>query len=510
MKNSAAKTVAAMIAATLLSKLLGLVRQIIFASILGDGVYAVAFAAASKITLSVFDMLFSAAILGCFIPFYSSSKSCDEKRARLFSSSFFTFTLIATAILSLLGAIFSKQLIAVCAPNLSEQASSIAAKLLAIMFPMMIFTGAAYVLVGILQSHGSFILPALISSLSNALIIVWLLIGGDIASDSGISVLAGIYVASWAVQLLTLAVPLIKRRLFPSLSLRFEESGLRSALKMSPAVILGAWLLPASALAVNFFSSLVSDETVAAFDYSLAVWTIAAGVLTYGVCNFIFPKLSRLSCDGEEFLSVARRGVGAALLLSLPVSAGMWALGENIICVLYMRGNFTAELASVCGRILSVLAVSSPAYCVTEVLSRVFYAKKSAFVPMASSIAGICAFFLSGAIFYLAGGDETGIAVSYCVGQYAAALVMTFVAAVRFKGFLSVKDSPKMALGIVATAICALICRLGKLFFGENAPKISLVENFLVCAIVFLCGCVVYLICIVIFGLIKNPVGKED
>lgn len=509
-KKSASGTVAAMIAATLLSKLLGLARQIIFASVLGDGVYAVAFASASKITLSVFDMLFSAAILGCFIPFYSSSESCDEERARLFSSSFFTFTLIATAVLSLLGALFSREIILICTPNLSERASRLAAKLLSIMFPMMIFTGAAYVLVGILQSHGSFILPALISSLSNALIIVWLLVGGDIGSDRGISVLAGVYVLSWAVQLLTLAVPLMKRRLFPSISLRFSESGLHAALKMSPTVIVGAWLLPASALAANFFSSLVSDETVAAFDYSLSVWTIAAGVLTYGVCNFIFPKLSRLSGDGEGFLAVARRGVGSALLLSLPVAAGMWALGENIICVLYMRGNFTAELASSCGRILSALAVSAPAYCVTEVLFRVFYAKKSAFVPMAASISGICALAVSGTVSHFSGGGETGVAVSYCVGQYTAAIVLTFVASKRFSGFISAKDAPKAILGAVSAAICALVCRAGVMISGENATNSSLIENFLICAIVFLCGCVVYLICMIIFGLIKSPVGKED
>lgn len=114
-QRKTAVTLAAMISATLFSKLLGMIRQIIFASRLGDSVFAVAFAAASKIPLSVFDMLFSAAILGCFIPFYNGAKLRGECEAKRFSSSFFTFVLIASLAVSALGAVFSKQLIFLCA-----------------------------------------------------------------------------------------------------------------------------------------------------------------------------------------------------------------------------------------------------------------------------------------------------------------------------------------------------------------------------------------------------------
>lgn len=382
------------------------------------------------------------------------------------------------------------------------------------MFPMMIFTGAAYVLVGILQSHGSFIVPALVSSVSNLGVIIYLLAAGDISSEKGILTLAAIYVISWAVQFITLAVPLAYRRRFPALSLRFSGSGLYGALRMSPAVMVGAWLLPASSLLATFFCSFVSDSSVAAFDYSLAVWLIAAGVLTYGVCNFIFPSLSRLSAQNaeEDFVKTARGGVRTALLLSLPVTVGMIFLSGNVICMLYLRGSFGASLAAECGKILRILSLAIPAFCVTEVLSRVFYAKKKAVVPMTSSLYGMVAFAVSGAVSTLVFKSGTGgIAVSYLIGQYVCAGVLFVTASVKFSGFFGGRALLQALLITVPVGLSAVFSAFLHGFFNNDATNLTVFENFIVCAIVFSGGCVVYLICIWIARLVaRYKSGKEE
>lgn len=151
-------TVAAMILATLLSKLLGMLRQVMIASTLADSMEGVAFAAASKIPFAIFDMLFSAAVLGSFIPIYKGSLAKEPERARKFSASFLTCIAVVTAVIAVLGMIFSRQILFLAAPKLDEETAALAAGLLRIMFPAMIFAGAAYTLVGILQSHESFIL----------------------------------------------------------------------------------------------------------------------------------------------------------------------------------------------------------------------------------------------------------------------------------------------------------------------------------------------------------------
>lgn len=509
-ERSAAKTVSAMIIATLFSKLLGMARQIIFASKLGDSIYAVAFASASKITLSVFDILFSAAILACFIPFYGRLKKHSEDEARGFSSSFLTFTVVLTAALAAVGAVLSRQLISVFAPMLSDEASSLAAQLLSIMFPMMIFTAAAYVLVGILQSHDSFIFPSIISLLSNVVIIVFLLFYGDIADKTGIKLLAATYVLSWFLQFATLTVPLIRKRLMPGFSFQFKRAGVFDALKMSPAVIVGAWLMPASTLITNFFASFVSDASVAVFDYSISVWLIASGVLTYGVCNFIFPKLSAVAEDEQTFIEAARGGIKAALLLSLPVTVGLWLLGDNVICLLYLRGNFSRELADACGKTLSILAWSTPAYCITELLSRVFYSKKTAKFSMIASVGGVCVFFTCCAAsrFLLDAGID-GIAVSFCIGQWAAAGVSIVFAMINITGFICKSDIKKIFFGAVSAALPAVLGAVLSVLLKKDAANLSTFQNFLVCAIVFSGECVLYYICIKIFGLLPKKQKKE-
>lgn len=507
-KSGAVRTVAIMIAATIFSKLLGVVRQIIFAKHLGDGIYAVAFAAASKVSLSIFDILFSAAILGCFIPFYNGKRLLGEKDAGEFSSAFFTFAVLVTGAASVLGVIFSRRIIFVFAPNLSAEALGLASNLLKIMFPMMIFTAGAFVLVGVLQSHDSFIVPALMSAVSNIFITIALVTVKNIASERGISLLAASYVVGWALQLLTLAIPLARHRLMPKFSIKFKSAGVFSSLGMSPGVIVGAWLLPASSLAANFLSSFVSDSAVAAFDYSLSVWVIASGVLTYGVCNFVFPRLSSIDGNTPDFASEARKSVGAALLLSLPVSAGLALLSENVISLLYLRGSFSPELAVSCGKILAALSLSTPAYCVTEVLCRVFFARKTSKIPMISSLCGIGAFLSCGAVStFVFSGGAVGIALSYSAGQLASALVLVAFAAINIDGFLKKSDAKSIVFGAVSAAASYAAMRFLSLLISKNPSSLPFSENFIVTALVFLLGCVVYLICIYFSRLL--PIGHK-
>lgn len=505
-------TVGAMICATVVSKLLGMLRQIMLAKRLGGGVYAVAFSAASKIPLSVFDILLSAAIVACFVPFYSDKLRRDEKDARLFSSSFFTLTLLTSTVIAVLGAAFSRQILSVCAPNLTEEAAVLGAKLLSVMFPMIIFTGAAYVLVGIMQSRGSFILPALVSSVSNLAMIIYLAAAKNAESEKSMLVLSAIYVGSWALQFVTLAVPLAIKKQFPKPTLRIRGKGLSPALKMVPSVMAGAWLLPACSLLLTFFATFVSDSAVAEFDYSSAIWLMASGVLTYGVCNFILPSLSRIFSGGDEreFSSRLTKAVTAAFALSLPVSVGLYLLSDNIVCMLYLRGNFGAESAVSCGEILRYLAFSVPFFCVYEVLSRGFFARKSAVPPMIASLVGIGAFAICGAVFVFGfDGGARGLAIAYGIAYVAASLTLFIFTATKIRGFfgkaLLLPTAEIMASGALGAVFASFLRR----FFEKNAVNLSVFQNFLVCAIVFSGECVVYLICISIWRGITRNKSKE-
>lgn len=422
-------TIMAMTIAALLSKVLGLIRQMLIASSLGGSVYATAFSVASKLPLAIYDMFFAAAIVSCFIPFYNRKKNDSLEKASGFSSVFLSFVAVLTLAVSIVGAVFSKWIIAVYAPNISVEAADLAAKMLSIMFPSMVFAAGTFTLAGILQSHDSFILPSAVSCISNAALIIYLITQNTIESESQVIILSVVYTASWIIQFITVSIPLIRKKLMPKPTIKMDLSQLSELKTMVWLVMLSSWLAPASSVLATFFSSFVSDMTVAAFEYSLSIFTIASGLLTFGILNYTFPKMSSSADENPEgFKKTSSKAMQWSFLLSLPVAVVLFFCSEQIIEVLYMRGNFGENLAQECTSALKMLAVSIPAFSVREAFSKILFSKKNAKVPAVSSVIGVGVFAICGVITNIVLKlGITGVAISFCVSQYASALVFLFI-----------------------------------------------------------------------------------
>lgn len=490
-------TISLMIAATLLSKALGMVRGMMLAWTMGDSTEAVAFAAASKIPCAIFDLLFSAAILGCFIPIFNEARAKSEKASYEYSCSFLSAVMIICALFSVIGMIFAPQIIALVAPGISIEGASLAVSLLRIMFPMMIFTAGAYTLTGILQSFGKFILPAAISALSNAAIIAYLIIAGERFS---VFTLSAVFVFSWFLQFLTLALPLIFSKQMPHPSLKFKNEYLLRSAKTAPQIMAGSWLAPATVLIASFFSSFVSDGTFVAYDYSVGLYTIIAGIAVYGVGNFVFPSLSRLAAEKDEkgFAESTSKAVFSIMLTILPVFAATFALSYEGIALLYLRDNFTEELARTCALSLRTLALSMPAYALSEIFYRTFYAAGKVRIPMYATFASIVVCIISNIVFlFVFDAGLFGISLSYTIAQIVYAVSMTLMGKEHFPKIFTFKS--KRALHItVGGAVCFASMILGEkimpIFSGINAS----LANFLKIAIVFILGLVIYLLYIFI------------
>lgn len=513
--KKAGLTVAAMILATLLSKFLGMLRQIMIAGIFADSMEGVAFAAASKIPFAIFDMLFSSAVLGSFIPIYRGSLATEPERAKKFSSSFFTVIVTVTAGIAVLGMIFSKEILFLSVPNLDKETAALAANLLRIMFPAMIFAGIAYTLIGILQSHESFLLPSLVSAVSNLVIIGFLAAGAKLDSTSAVYGLAAAYLISWAVQFFTMAIPLWRYHRFPRLCADLKNSDMRLSVKRSIPVMFGSWLIPVGTLTATFFSSYIRAQTSGAaiviFDYAFSVYSIIAGVLTYGVCNYIFPKLSEKSAAGDTkgFAVSVRRGLGVSILLILPVAAGTFLLSGEGIRLLYLHGDFTEELAVSVAAALQMLTIAMPAYCIIEFVCRVFYSCGKVKYPVYAAFCGMFTGILFSLVFLL---TETltfiTVALANALGQIAAAAALLILCRRIFPGTLERcmwKKATAAGISFVASTAVMAFCHhvLSEIFVNFGA-----LGNFLIIAIVFLAGVVVYLICMILTKIISFPTSE--
>ena len=483
------RTVAFMMAATVLSKILGLIREMMLAAAYGAGnSVAEAFSGALSVPSTFFDLLFSAAILGCFIPVYNSFKE-NGKEADEFACIFFNAISLFTGLLALFGILFAEPVIKLVTPGLEDPA--LAVTLVRILFPMIIFTGMAYTLVGIMQSKGRFFLPALISSISNLGVILYFLFFDRFFHIYG---LAAAYVAAWLIQFLTLAIPLHKSGFRFRVVLDFKNPYLRTAIKMVPPIMVGSWLSPMTILIGKHFASYFNG--VATFNYANQTYIMIAGILVYSICNYVFPTLSRLAGAGQEeaFTATVRSGAKCAMFIVVPCMFAVIVLAGEIVAILYLRGEYTAQNAADTAEALRVIALAMPAYAVIEIVSRVFYSKQKTLFPMLASAVGVAAILAVSAVCVLGFHQQLrSVAAAVAAGQALSALVLLISAGVTIKGLYTkpfVLDMVKITLsGLLSFAAMTALYRV----IGRQPFEAGLLRNFIVCVLTFGCGAVVYL-----------------
>ena len=502
-------TVAAMIAVTLFSKALGLVRQMMTASIFAATPEGIAFSAASGIPLAIFDMLFSTAVLGSFLPIYKGKLTSDSKEARSFSSSFLTAVVLVTSAAALIGILLARPILLLAAPELDGETAALAVTLLRLMFPAMVFAGAAYTLVGILQSHERFLLPASVSAISNLVMICYLAFCSAPIGRNSVLGFAVAYVLSWAVQFLTLAVPLIRERKFPKPVKQILTPDTKLAAVRSLPVMFGSWLIPMISLIAKSFSSFIDGNTIESgahagtaivvYENAFSVFTIAAGLLTYGICNYIFPKLSERVAKSDEkgFACLIGKSTFASLALILPICAAVFVLSDEIVELLYLRGSFTQGLATAAADALRIFSFAMPAYGMTELFSRICYSCGKVRFPMAASLTGISVSLLLNAVFlHFDKLSVKTVALSTVLGQTAACGILLALCSFVFlqKKNLELQKIMLLLPGGVFCGVSMWVCRN---FLMQILHFSKTFQNFLTITIVFAVGFMVYLIWLV-------------
>lgn len=388
--NNSTKTISAVMAITLLGKLLGLYRDRLLAVHYGTGMAANAFYTASRIPRVFFDAVFASAIAACFIPAFSE---CLQKRGRQeafrFASSFLTVITFFSALLTVLGMLFAGPMVTLFADGYDAPTAALAAELTRMMFPTVLFTGAAFSFVGILQSLDEFNVPAFISTVSNLVILLyfWTLDG-----QFGIWGLAWAFLAGWFLQA-AVQIPALRRKGFrytPCLDLRSYEMGRVFAL-MGP-VMVSTWVQPIN-LTINskFGSRLYGGAGVSAIEYATNLYLILAGVFVLSITNVIFPQLSRLSAGEEKgaFAAALRQTLRGTLFFVLPMSAGLMILARPLVSFLYGDGRFDAFSIEITSQGLFWVSLGMAGYAAQNILSRAYFARQQGKVPLLAGGASI-------------------------------------------------------------------------------------------------------------------------
>lgn len=482
-----------MVFATLLSKVFGMLRDVLLAANYGTTNEAIAYETASRLPILLFDFVIGGVVAASFIPIFNEILvKKDKKEAMDFANRYVNLVLVITTVLTLVGVAFSDLLVGLVAPDISSEAHALAASLSHIMFPMVIFCGLAFSFVGILQSLGQFNLPAIISLVSNGIMVLYFVF---LNKYFGIRGLAVAMLIGWAAQA-AVQIPSVRRRGYRySPTLNFNSPYIKRSMAMALPILVSTWAQPAfTVIATRFASSLEDGRAIIAVGYANRLDLIIVGVFSFVATNLLFPMISRAEGSGDKASAEKVTNISSKLLLLviLPISVGAVILAGPIISLIYGRGEFTESDARLTATALRFFALGMPFLATGEILTKLFFAKQKAKIPMIGALAAIAADLVFTLVLYAPLGIA-GIALASSLAV-AVNMLVNYVFLRRDGGRLfecgGVPDLLKM---LVSAAVMGVAVYFVRAYTEQTGDILSLIVS-------VVAGVAVYGIMIVLLG----------
>jgi putative peptidoglycan lipid II flippase len=378
--------------ATGLSRVFGLVREIVVANYFGARGPINAFTVAFQIPNLVRALVADAALSGAFVPVFSELLEKGERaRAWRVASTLFWLLLLGLSAVTALFILLAPVLV----PPMTDAYQDLAVTLSQILFPIVVLLGLFGVVVGILNSYEHFSIPALTPVFWNLAIIVGLVLGVPRAdtADGELYVYAGSIVVATLIQLL-LPLPWLfglDGRLRLALDIRDPAVG-RVLAHMAP-VTLGLGLINVSAVIGTIFAATLVDPTIApnAIDKAFRIYMLPQGMFSVAVATVLFPRLSRLAARADigAFRDTISLGLGQIAFLLVPAGVASAVLAEPVVRLVYQRGEFGPDQTPVVAGALAAFSLGLVFNGMMLMLNRGFFSLQAPWTPTWAALASL-------------------------------------------------------------------------------------------------------------------------
>lgn len=448
-------------AAFIVSRVLGLLREVLIARQFGTSPEYDAYVAAFRIPDLLFLIVMSGAFGSAFIPVFGGFISRGEYReAWRLASTVLTYTLIvllvvAQAVFFLAGPLIGSLI----APGLSGEQQELAVNLtrMLLLSPLLLGLGAAAK--GMLEAQDAFTLPAIAPVLYNIGIIFGAI---ALAPDYGAYGLAyGVIVGASAhatIQFVDLALRGWSFR--PSFDRRTKGLGTVARL-MAPRIV-GQAAFQVNIIVMTNFGSRLGESRVSALNYAYQLFMLPHGVLALSLSTVIFPLMARQFELGQldAMKNTLARALGPLLFLTFPAAIGLIAFRESIVQMILQFGTFTEDSTRLVSTALAYFAVGLIAFAVVEAITRAFYAMQDTLTPVIASVLTVASnIALSWVLAPILG--HGGLALSISVTTSIEAAVLIGVIYRRVGGL----GSP-LLMSVMRTSVAAVIMAVVALLMG--------------------------------------------
>ena len=410
-KRRLAKVAAFLVLATMGSRVLGLVREIVMVTYLGLGPDMGAFTVANKVPNLLRTLLADTALSAAFIPVFSGL--LEKKKRREAWQVAYTITVMATIILgvvTVVGMIFAPTVVKLVAPGFKDQSIiDLTVHLMRIQFPTVLIMGLAGISMGILNSYDHFALPAVAQIVWNLVIIAGIVI---LSGSHGVTALSWSFLLGTVVQLLMQVPAVWIRRWRRSREPVWVAGGgydVYEAARFSPwhldlrnpdvrrvGLLIGPVIISLGVINFNAFidtivATLISTPAAAYIDKAFRLFQLPQGVFAIAIGTVLFPAFSRHAAAGrmKEFREDLSTGLRQIFFTTLPFAAFFAVLAMPTVRLIYEHGKVTPGEAAAVASALTFFSVGMAFVSVNTLLNRAFYSIQKPWLPLITGVVNL-------------------------------------------------------------------------------------------------------------------------
>jgi putative peptidoglycan lipid II flippase len=493
--RAAARNTAIFSVLTGLSRIAGLVREIVASSYFATSGAFSAFTIAFQLPNVVRSLFADAALGAAFVPVFTELLEHGKRKEafKLASTLFFLILTVLSAITVLFIA-FAGVIMPLFVGSQLAGFEDLTVGLSRVLFPVVLVLGLNGLVVGILNAYDHFTIPALSPLVWNMVILACLvgsqqvLTGEDQLYGYAIGVLVG------TVVQFAMALPMLRRLGFHlQLSFSFRDERVRRVLLLMLPVTIGLGLINFNVLINSTLGSLVSDQAPRAIDAAFRIYMLPQGVFSVAIATVLFPALSRFAArrDYDGLRALTANGMRQIFLLLIPAAAATLALSEPITRLIYEHGRFGQSSTDLVSTALFWFSFSLPFSGVNLLLTRTFFSLQKPWIT--TGIAGLnltVNVAVSVALYSPFG--IAGIVIGTGVSSAVMTLAQMYFLRRELHGRLDVRRTLVVVIQVsVASALLAGAC-YGTWYVLDEALGVGLIAQVVTVGVALLVGVVVY------------------
>lgn len=399
------KALATVSSMTLVSRILGFVRDMLVARVFGAGIATDAFFVAFRIPNLLRRLFAEGAFSQAFVPILAEYKNRrTEVETRKLIDHIAGLMGITLFIITLIGVIAAPLVIYVSAPGFSAspQKFQLTVELLRITFPYILFISLVSLAGGILNTHGKFSVPALTPALLNISFIGCTLWLAPLLDPPVLALAWAVFIGG--VLQLAFQVPFLMRmKLLPRPRLKSDDTGAWRVIKQMGPAVFGVSIGQISLLINTIFASFLVTGSVSWLYYADRLMEFPAGLLGAALGTILLPSLSRHYADNstEEYSRLLDWGLRLTVLLTLPAALALALLATPLIATLFFHGEFSTHDVWMTRNALMAYSLGLLGLILVKVLAPGFYAQQNIRTPVKIALITLVATQLMNLVFII-------------------------------------------------------------------------------------------------------------